>query len=134
MKYQAPRITRYSHDQLVEFMGPAETNYCELNSATASPETFLLGKSDITLTLNLAVVTCAEASQINLSLINSQGVRLTMDTLDAATDARVSGLNLVIDSYDFGLVPDPGDYTVEVVLIDSSGCASTPVFASFTVM
>ena len=134
MKYQSPRVTRYSRDQLIEFMGPAETNYCDLNSATATPPTFLVGKSDITLTLNGAVVTCPTVNQINVSLINSQGVRLTNDTLDPATDARVSGFNLVIDSYDFGLVPDPDDYTVEIIITDSSNCSSAPVFASFTVL
>ena len=133
MNYQAPRITRYSERELIDWMGPVETNYCDLSSATADPATFLVGKSDIRLILNGAVVSCPAASTIQLSLINDTGLRLTNDTLPASS-AAVSGFNLVIEFYDFGLIPDEGAYTIEVILIDSSGCASAPVFASFNVL
>ena len=128
--YQSPKITSYTGPQLMDLIGPVETNYCEISNANVAPPFFLQGKDDVTISFDFAE--CPDFDTVSLRLINAAGQTLTSDTFVLA-DGTVSGSVWTLD-YDFGFAPDPGTYQVEIIATDSNNCSSTPQFVSFVVL
>ena len=131
--YTSPEIITYSDKELLDFMGPVETQYCtcELVGVDAQPDSFLVGKSDIPLSANVSA--CPNFQTVQVSLIDPNGVRLSNDTFNRSQGVLMGG-TWVLDPYVFPIVPSAGDYMIEVTLIEAPGCSSRSAFTSFTVM
>ena len=128
--YIAPRMTTYRREDLQELMGPVETQYCEVTDVDAMPDSFLVGKMDITLVLNFDP--CEAFETANVTLIDSMNVRIPYQFNRA--DGTISGTIWTLPSFEFGFPIQSGDYMIEVVLIDANGSSSEPQFTSFTVL
>ena len=131
--YRSPEIITYSDQELLDFMGPVETQYCtcELVGVDAQPDSFLVGKSDITLSANVSA--CPNFQTVTVSLIDPNGVRLSNDSFNR-NQGMIMGGSWVLDPYTFPIVPSAGDYMIEVRLIEAPGCQSRTAVTSFSVM
>lgn len=130
--YTHPRATKYTSGELIDLLGPVETQYCGLNSITATPDVLIHGKRDPTVSLNGVVVTCPAFSDIQVRLLDSNSVVLDTESF-VPSDGQTQSINWET-IYDFSnIILDPGDYTIEVTVTDSNNCSSDPVSTPISV-
>lgn len=130
--YARPEVTKYSPDGLKDLLGPVETQYCALDSATVTPEVLLQGKRTPAVTLNGVALTCPAFNNIHMRLVDSNSMVLDTESFIPA-DGQLQGSNWTT-IYDFSnIILDPGTYTIEVTVTDSNNRSSDPVSASISV-
>ena len=121
-RYAKPNLITYHREQIMEFMGPVKTQYCDsCSNVTASPNAFLQGKTfDQTDPLQVSVNTggCTAFRQVEISI---PGTSPLIFFEFNRGDGSESGNTWSVDIVGFQFLDDRGNYPLVVTLLDGAG-------------
>ena len=136
--YRSPMIASYTGQELLDLMGPVETQYvveppeppsCDISNAFVNPEFYLPGKPFPDVCFDIGE--CEDFETVTFSLFDSSD-RPRGSTMFSVSNGNQRGDEWCVN-YNFGNL-DPGEYTIEIVATDSNGISSNPIEAEFTVI
>ncbi len=121
-RYAKPNMITYHREQIMEFMGPVKTQYCDsCSDVIASPSAFAQGKTfdqDDPFQVSVNTGGCSAFRQVEISMPGtSPFIFFEFDRGDGSESGNIWSIDIV----DFQVLTDRGDYPLVVTLLDGQG-------------
>lgn len=132
--YRKPSMVVYSRNDVLELIGPAKTQYmpapppCVSCEVQISPDEFIQVKPNQTMQLTVDTQGCTEFQQVRIKIPGEP------DYVFMRAEGAIAGGKWVVSIPGLQFHLPPGDYSVNVTLVDGQGNESPSCEAIFTVV
>ena len=126
--YRKPSMVTYNREEILEMIGPAKTQYCVSCEVQIYPIEYIQVKPNQTMQLTVDTQGCAEFQQVRVKIPGEPDyvfMRAEGNIVEGKWVVYIPGLQFQLP---------PGDYSVNVTLVDGQGNESPSCEAIFTIV